>query len=86
MRTRVLEYDEVPPNAPLLISSISASDFNSESAVADIIENSASAGASNVAIIINEVGEDRSSGLVFGLRTKPQVQQYVQRQHVTPFR
>ena len=52
MRTRVLEYDEVPPNAPSLINSMCASGYDLESAVADIIDNSISAGASTVRITV----------------------------------
>src|SRR5271155_1405483 len=71
MRTRVLEYDEVPPNAPSLINSICASGYDLESAVADIIDNSISAGASTVRITVNEHGAsswiavaDDGSGMV----------------------
>ncbi len=54
MRTRVLEYDDVPPNAPSLINSMCASGYDLERAVADIIDNSISAGASTVKITVNE--------------------------------
>ena len=56
MRTRVPEYDEVPPNAPSLINSMCASGYDLESALADIIDNSISASASAVRITINEDG------------------------------
>jgi len=56
MRTRVVEYDEVPPNAPSLINSMCASGYDLESAVADIIDNSVSARASTVKITVNENG------------------------------
>jgi hypothetical protein len=56
MRTRVPEYDEVPPNAPSLVNSMCASGYYMESAVADIIDNSISAKASSVRIIVNEDG------------------------------
>ena len=56
MRTRVPDYDEVPPNAPALINSMCASGYDLESAIADIIDNSISAGASTIRIVINEHG------------------------------
>ncbi len=56
MRTRVVEYDEVPPNAPSLINSMCASGYDLESAVADIIDNSISARATTVRITVNENG------------------------------
>ena len=56
MRTRVPEYDEVPPNAPSLVNSMCASGYDLESAVADIIDNSISAKSSSVRIIVNEDG------------------------------
>ena len=56
MRSRVLDYDEVPPNAPSLINSMCASGYDLESAVADIIDNSISAGASTVRITVHENG------------------------------
>ena len=56
MRNPVPEYDEVPPNAPALINSMSASGYDLESAVADIIDNSITAVASTVRIVINEDG------------------------------
>ena len=55
MRTRELDYDEVPPNAPSLINSMCVG-YDLESAVADIIDNSISAGASTVRITVNEHG------------------------------
>jgi hypothetical protein len=57
MRTRVPEYDEVPPNAPSLVNSMCASGYDLESAVADIIDNSISARAASVRIIVHEEGE-----------------------------
>src|SRR3954466_2454683 len=56
MRVRVSEYDEVPPNAPSLVNSMCASGYDLESAVADIIDNSISAKASSVRVIVNEDG------------------------------
>ncbi len=56
MRTRVPEYDEVPPNAPSLVNSMCASGYDLESTVADIIDNSISAKSSSVRIIVNEDG------------------------------
>ena len=56
MRTRVPEYDEVPPYAPSLVNSMCASGYDLESAVADIIDNSISAKSSSVRIIVNEDG------------------------------
>ena len=56
MRTRVPEYDEVPPDAPSLVNSMCASGYDLESAVADIIDNSISAKSSSVRIIVNEDG------------------------------
>jgi hypothetical protein len=54
--SHVPEYDEVPPNAPSLVNSMSASGYDLESAVADIIDNSITAKASSVRIIFNEDG------------------------------
>jgi len=56
MRTRVPEYDEVPPDAPSLVNSMCASGYDLESAVADINDNSISAKSSSVRIIVNEDG------------------------------
>jgi len=56
IRSRVPEYDDVPPNAPSLVNSMSASGYDLESAVADIIDNSITARASWVRITFNEDG------------------------------
>src|SRR5262245_18928842 len=57
MPSRVPEYDDVPPNAPSLVNSMCASGYDLDSAVADIIDNSISARATSVRIIVHEDGE-----------------------------
>src|SRR5438132_11182325 len=49
-------YDPVPPGAPALVGSMRATGYDLETALADIIDNSITAGASEVRIIINEEG------------------------------
>ena len=56
IRNRVPEYEEVPPHAPSLVNSMSATGYDLESAVADIIDNSISARAASVRITFHEDG------------------------------
>lgn len=49
-------FDPVPPGAPALVGSMRATGYDLETAVADIIDNSVTAGARTVRIIISEEG------------------------------
>jgi len=49
-------FDTVPPGAPALVGSMRASGYDLETAVADVIDNSITAGASTVRVIICEDG------------------------------
>jgi hypothetical protein len=57
MKLDPAQYDEVVPNAPALVGSLRASGYDLESAVADVIDNSISAGAREVWITINDESE-----------------------------
>jgi hypothetical protein len=50
------DFDSVPPGAPALVGSMRATGYDLETAVADIIDNSISAGARTVRIIVSEEG------------------------------
>lgn len=53
-----LQYDPAPPEASAFMGSIRASGYDFETAVADIIDNSISAGAKTVQIMVNAAGKD----------------------------